>query len=540
MSVQYGKPLFGTVTEEYPVVETQNGKVAGENRDGVALFRGIPYGGRTDRNRRFQAPKAAKSWKGVRDCTRNAPINIQIGESVVASKNLQFFYSGGHPERFGTEHEPQSENCLYLNVLTPGIDEQKRPVLFYIHGGGYATNSGTIGMGADGLCREQDVVVVSLNHRLHFWGYLYLGDFDEQFRDSGNAGQLDLILALTWVRDNIAAFGGDPDNVTIYGESGGGGKINHLIHMPEAKGLFQKAVSISGSMPVGTLTREQASANAEVFLHKLGVAKQDCAKLLHMPSAQLMAAAMPEGDMFGQSLMSGKKKVDFMSFGPVADGIHMPDYFTSGYEVDGCCKDIPMIIGASEDEMACFVAEVSFDIHAENFREKLLEKGPMFELPLTEENVDEFMDAFENANRKKDTPDATFLKMISLASSLGNGAYKQAYQRAAGGCAPVYLYLNRIDVPHAYLLNRRYAWHTFDLPLQMRIVPFTELEDLSLAMSGMLGAFMRTDNPANGGYTWEPFTTQQKETMVFDDQIYMAEDPMKTEREAMEKILGEK
>ncbi len=539
MSEQYGKPVFGTVTEGYPKAKTCNGVVAGENREGVALFRGIPYGSRVDRNRRFQAPKPAKSWKGVKDCTRNAPLNIQIGESVVASKNLQFFYSGGHPERFGTEHEPQSENCLYLNVLTPGIDDRKRPVLFYIHGGGYATNSGTIGMGADGLCREQDVVVVSLNHRLHFWGYLYLGDFCERFRDSGNAGQLDLILALAWVKENIAAFGGDPDNVTIYGESGGGGKINHLIHMPEAKGLFQKAVSISGSMPVGILTKGQAAADAEVFLHKLGVKPQECEKLLEMPSAQMMAAAMPEGDMFGQSLMSGEKKVDFMSFAPVADDIHLPAHFATGYEVDDCCRDIPMIIGASEDEMACFVAETSFDIHADNFREKLLEKGPAFGLPLTEKNVDGFMEAFESANRKKDTPDATFLKMISQASSLGNGAYKQTYQRAAAGCAPAYLYLNRIDVPHAYLMNRRYAWHTFDLPLQMRIVPYIELEPLSRTMSGMLAAFMRTGSPSACGYIWEPFTAEKKETMVFDDQIYMAEDPMKIEREAMDAILAD-
>lgn len=537
MSEHYGNSIFGTVTEPYPAVETQNGKIAGENRDGVALFRGVPYGSRVDRNRRFQAAKPAKSWKGVRDCTQNAPINLQIGESVVASKNLQFFYSGGHPERFGTEHEPQSENCLYLNVLTPGLDGKKRPVLFYIHGGWYATNSGTIGIGADGLCREQDVVVVSLNHRLHFWGYLYLGDFNDRFRDSGTVGLLDIILALSWVRDNIEAFGGDPDNVTLYGESGGGGKINHLIHMPEAKGLFHKAVSISGSVPVGTMAREQASANAEVFLHKLGIKKQTCEKLLEMPSAQLMAAAMPDGDMFGQSLMNGEKKVDFMSFEPVADDIHMPDHFDTGYEADDCCKDIPMIIGASEDEMACFVAETSFDIHADNFREKLLEKGPVFGLPLTEKNVDGFMAAFESVNRKKETPDATFLKMISQASSLGNGAFKQAYQRAAADCAPAYLYLNRIDVPHAYLLNRRYAWHTFDLPLQMRIVPFAELEPLSQTMSGMLAAFMRTGNPSVDGYIWEPFTTQKRETMVFDDQIYMAEDPLKTEREAVEAIL---
>ncbi len=537
MSEQYGKPVFGTITEDYPIAETKNGKVAGENREGVALFRGIPYGSRVDRNRRFQTAKPAKSWKGVRDCTQNAPINLQIGESVVASQNLQFYYSGGHPERFGTAHEPQSENCLYLNVLTPGLDEKKRPVLFYIHGGGYATNSGTIAMGADGLCREQDVVVVSLNHRLHFWGYLYLGDFNDRFRDSGTVGQLDLILALSWVRENIEVFGGNPDNVTIYGESGGGGKINHLIHMPEAKGLFQKAVSISGSMPVGILTREQAAANAEIFLHRLGVKKHDCEKLLEMPSAQLMAAAVPEGDMFGQSLMNGEKKVDFMSFAPVADGIHMPDHFTTGYEVDDCCKDIPMIIGASEDEMACFVAESSFDIHEENFREKLLEKGPLFSLPLTEKNVDGFMKAFESVNRKKDTPDATFLKMISQASILGNGAYKQAYERAATDCAPVYLYLNRIDVPHVYLLNRRYAWHTFDLPLQMRIVPFVELENLSLTMSGMLAAFMRTGNPSVGNCIWEAFTTGKKETMVFDEQIYMAEDPMRTEREATEAVL---
>ena len=183
------------VTEKNPVVKTGSGKVMGETREGVAIFRGIPYGGDCGPGRRFMAPVPAASWEGVRDCTKNGPIAVQLGESVAASAAFREYFGGGHPELQGVLEEEQGENCLVLNVLTPDLTG-KRPVLFYIHGGGFTTNSGSIATGGDRLVREQNLVLVSVNHRLNAFGFLYLGDLDPKYKDSGNAGMLDLILAL--------------------------------------------------------------------------------------------------------------------------------------------------------------------------------------------------------------------------------------------------------------------------------------------------------------------------------------------------------
>ena len=174
------------VTEKNPVVKTGSGKVMGETRKGVAIFRGIPYGGDCGPGRRFMAPVPAESWEGVRDCTKNGPIAVQLGESVAASAAFREYFGGGHPELQGVLEEEQGENCLVLNVLTPDLTG-KRPVLFYIHGGGFTTNSGSIVTGGDRLVREQDLVLVSVNHRLNAFGFLYLGDLDPKYKDSGNS-----------------------------------------------------------------------------------------------------------------------------------------------------------------------------------------------------------------------------------------------------------------------------------------------------------------------------------------------------------------
>lgn len=270
---------FGTVTEQFPIGSTRYGKVIGENRQGVAVFRGILYGGRCDRERRFLPPQEPECWDGVRDCTKNGPICVQT-----AGSSSDFYSTAGHLEKYGLQYETQDENCLCLNVLTPGMDGKKRPVLVYIHGGGYSILSGTIALGSDKLVREQDVVVVSMNHRLHVFGYLYLGGLDERYRDSGNVGHLDLILALRWVRDNIAAFGGDPDCVTIMGESGGSEKVLALTHMPEAKGLFHRAIAISSFLPAGRTSPERATAYTRQVLKLLDVPENHLERLQELPA----------------------------------------------------------------------------------------------------------------------------------------------------------------------------------------------------------------------------------------------------------------
>ena len=192
----YGKPIYGTVDTPDPIVTATTGKVRGEKRGGVAIFRGIPYGDDCGGTRRFLPPMPAKNWEGVRDCTKNGPIAVQFGESISGSELFGPYFSGGKKELFGSADEKQSEDCLVLNVLTPGIDDKRRPVLVYMHGGGFATGSGTLVLGADNFCREEDIVVVGVNHRLNVFGYLHLGAFDRKYAEAGMAGMLDLVLAL--------------------------------------------------------------------------------------------------------------------------------------------------------------------------------------------------------------------------------------------------------------------------------------------------------------------------------------------------------
>jgi para-nitrobenzyl esterase len=232
--------------EQTRPVETRTGRVRGLRADGVSSFCGIPYGADTAA-RRFQSALPPLAWTGVRDCFAPGAQAPQAQEFAAmmppkpspAMQAVQALMSGAAA---GTVHS--SENCLVLNVFTPDASPaRKRPVMFWLHGGGFTSGSGSISSyDGSALCRRGDVVVVTINHRLNALGYLYLGNLHDDFADSGTVGQLDQILALQWVRENIEAFGGDPNCVTIFGESGGGAKVSALLAMPPAHGLFHRAI----------------------------------------------------------------------------------------------------------------------------------------------------------------------------------------------------------------------------------------------------------------------------------------------------------
>jgi len=222
-----------------PVAETVYGRVRGASVRGVHVFRGIPYGGPTEGAGRFMPPSKPAKWAGVRDATVTGPRCTQGEGNIFLHPIIGEYFGGGRADRVELARQTDSENCLVLNILTTGL-RGKRPVMVYLHGGGLASGSGLLTLYGDGLPREQDVVVVGVNHRLNVFGYTYLGGLSPKYA-TGNAGQLDLIAALEWVRDNIAQFGGDPAKVMIFGESGGGAKVSALLAMSAAKGLFHRA-----------------------------------------------------------------------------------------------------------------------------------------------------------------------------------------------------------------------------------------------------------------------------------------------------------
>ena len=339
---KYGKPIYGTVTELNPVVTTRHGLVLGESRDGVAIFRGIPYGANCGGARRWLPPLPAENWDGIRDCTKDINIAVQLTNTIPATSPAGMYFCGGKPERIRFEDQTQSEDCLVLNVLTPGIDHKKRPVLVYIHGGGYASGSGSLVLGADELAKEEDLVLVGVNHRLNVFGYLYLGAFNEKYAESGTAGMLDLVLALEWVRDNIERFGGDPDKVTIMGESGGGMKVSTLMAMEKAQGLFRHAIVESGSAPVGTISKEKAAEVARLVLEKLGLKPSELDKVTEIPARAIYDAAMSISEVQGA-----------LGFAPVGDGINLPFNTSETFDAPEISKDIPLLVGALKMSLLC-------------------------------------------------------------------------------------------------------------------------------------------------------------------------------------------
>lgn len=318
-------PAFAaTFTTPSPVASTRSGQVRGYVDSGINVFKGIPYGADTTK-RRFMPPLPPEPWSGVRDALAYGPASPQQSRSS----------------------ERASEDCLYLNVWTPGMrDGRQRPVMFYIHGGAYANGSGSSPL-YDGvrLCRRGDVVVVTVNHRLNAFGYLYLARFGgPELADSGNAGQLDLVLALEWVRDNISEFGGDPNNVMVFGQSGGGAKIATLMAMPAAKNLFHRAATMSGQQ-VTASGPLNATLRARVVLDALKLSPERAAEIRTVPAERLVEALSTRDPVlpFGG-----------VSFAPVLDERQLqrhPFY----PDAPAQSAHIPVIIGNTHDETRAFL-----------------------------------------------------------------------------------------------------------------------------------------------------------------------------------------
>ncbi len=514
--MKFGEGVFGHVKEDNPVVFTDKGPVVGEKRGNVSIFRGIPYGKDTT-GYRFLAPEEPDPWTEIRDCTRNGNICWQTGTSININPDEGAHFSGQHPERFGADTEVMSEDCLVVNVVTPGIDDNRRAVLFYIHGGGYAEGTGTLAIGTDDFVNEQDVVVVSLNHRLNLFGYMYLGDFDPKYKSSGVSGILDIVLALKWVQKNITAFGGDPKKVSIMGESGGGGKVSTLLAMEAAKGLFRGAVVESGSMPVATVSRFEGTQLVKDFLKAGGYDENDWQKLLTLPAARLLEIM---------------KSTSFR-ISPVADDIYL------NYNADGLhhsavpAEGVTIVVGCSEDELAGKRKKELYTATEENLRDELLKPqrtfGPMHIQLCTEDNVDAVLDVLYRTREKNQDANHLMNRVISIASFGSAVAQMRAEASNKNRKKPMYAYLVAYDSQHPMYPDAqgmKYSWHTADLPMQLRIVLNPESDKMSRTMANHMGAFLRTGNPSSEDMEWPPYTIEERKTMVFDDVCKIEREPL--------------
>jgi para-nitrobenzyl esterase len=502
---QHAKPAAasGSVAAS-TTVETQYGKVRGASVQGVNIFRGIPYGGPSEGAARFLPPSKPAKWAGIRDATQTGPRCVQGAGSIFLNATIGEYFRGSR-DRTELSQEKESENCLILNVLTPGL-KGKRPVMIYIHGGGFSNLSSLLTLFADAFPREQDVVLVGINHRLSVFGYLYLGGLSDKYA-VGNAGQLDLIAALEWVRDNISHFGGDPKNVTIFGESGGGEKISTLLAMPGAKGLFHRAIVESGSL-LHVDDKETATRNAKTLLTKLGLAENQVDELQSVPAHKLLAAATGGGPM---------------EYGPVVDGRSIPQQ-TWDPKAPEISVSIPMIIGNCKDESTLFSLqdEALFHLDEAGLRDRVVKAG------IPESEVNRLLAAYHR-DHPKDTPSDIYFRISTDRGARWN-AVRQAELKIESGKASVYMYYFAWDTHLAD--GKVKAFHTAELPLAMRLVRYPESEQLSEQISGAWAAFARHGSPNRSGLPdWPAYSTTQRATMIFNaGKSEAADDPDGEER----------
>ena len=508
------------------IAGTTAGNVCGMTERGVFAFKGVPYGASTGGNHRFLPPGPAEPWTGIRYAGDFGPICYQTGFLVDETRNYANARTEGH-----IRYLPQSENCLVLNVWTPGMqDGGKRPVMVWLHGRGHYGGAASEGMynGAN-LAKRGNVVVVTVNHRLNVFGYLYLEEIGgKEFRGSGIAGELDIVLAPEWVKTNITAFGGDPGNVTIFGESGGGAKVSFLMGMPSAKGLFHRAIIQSGPAIRGVDAKD-ATAYTERLLVKLGIKANEIDKLRQIPAQQLLLSADRVSEKPAANL-TGRVISDLMRLQPVVDGHYLPAHPFDPVAAP-TAVDIPLIIGTNRDENATYLV-------ADPRRRRLTEPELRTRLiPLLGDRLDHVLGVYMKT-RPNDTPWDLYTGITSEA--FRRSSIRLAERKLQGGTAPVYMYL--FTYVSNFLGGLFKAGHgteisfvfdnTDDVPLAG---DKPEKYQVASAMSEAWIAYACTGNPSHPGIPkWEPYTLNKRNTMLFNVQSRLEVDPAREELDAWE------
>lgn len=505
-------PTLARAAEE-PVAETRHGRVGGVVDRGVSVFKAIPYGADTAGANRFRRSKPPASWSGVRPAKAYGDQCPQVG--ILAT--------GIYASR-GPQH-PDSENCLVLNVWTPQVAKGRRPVMVWLHGGGFESGSGSnIWYDGVNLCNRGDVVVVTINHRLNVFGFAYLaGLAGEGFADSGMTGMLDIVDALKWVRENIAAFGGDPSNVTVFGESGGGRKISVLAAMPEAKGLFHRGIIQSGSA-LRMRTADDATRNTGRLLKILEIAPANAARLADVPTRALLDAGLAASKATNASLPSE------FSFVPVIDGhnlSHDPFVPTAPPE----SADVPLIIGWTRTETSRLIGARdpdTFHLDEAGLKAKVATYVPSAD-------VDKLVAGFRAANPQASPSDLFFL--ITTGTGVRGEVLTQVQGKAALGRAPVYSYC--LDWKTPVDGGKWKSPHGLDIPFVFDTValapsltgPVTEqTRALSDDMTGAWLAFAKTGKPGTARLAWPAYDLKRRATMVFDTPSRVVDDAFGAER----------
>lgn len=489
-------------SSETAVAQTESGKVGGFLQDGIYIYKGIPYA----KAERFMPPQPADKWEGVRSSRMfgpTCPQAVRMGWGA-DEHAFAFHWDDGYP----------GEDCLRVNIWTPGLnDGKKRPVMVWLHGGGYAAGSGQELPSYDGfnLAKKGDAVVVTLNHRLNVLGFLDLSAYGDKYAKSGNAGLLDLVAALQWVNKNIAAFGGDAQNVTIFGQSGGGGKVSTLLATPSAKGLYHKAIVQSGSM-LRTMDAKYSRRIGAAVMDELGLKASQIDELQKMPYERLLAA----GEKAVAKVKAEAEKEDGVStfiFGwaPTVDGDVLPAQ-PFDPQAPAQSKDVPVMIGTT-------LHEFTMSTYVPAFRTITKEKAVEFLKQRYGDRTDDFLAAFEKAYpgyQPKDLVDVDFV--------FRPGAVEQARLKAAQQGAPVYMYMFAWESPVLDGMFR--STHCMEIPFAFNNAVLhasmtgggAEAQALAEKMSGAWLNFARTGNPnAEGLPQWDAYTEEGGATMFFNN-----------------------
>lgn len=507
--------------DDVPVLETTGGKLKGYYYNGEYIFKGVPYA----HAERFQMPEEAR-WEGIKEAVSYGFVCPLMNWDTPNAELMV-------PHRYW----PQDEHCQNLNIWTKSIDsEKKRPVIVWLHGGGYFAGSSIEQVAYDGfnMCMNGDVVVVSVNHRLNILGYLDLSPFGEKYANSGNAGHADMVAALKWVHNNIALFGGDPENVTIFGQSGGGMKVADLMQIPDADGLFHRGLIMSG-VSCKTLMPSCTGDGKEIvkaILQELGIAEEEVEKLETVPYSQLVNAYTKVSP--GIAMKGG-----YTGGGPLIGEYYKGNPLDYGFREHAF--EIPLMVGSVFGEFSFMPSEYD--------KNKLSDeeiKGIVSSV--YKERADEMIELFKTTYPGKNVTD-----LLSVDRVMRQPSKQLAKLHAAGNKAKTYLYDFTLEFP---IHHNKIAWHCSDIPFFFHNTDLVEVcqipevgEKLESQMFQAFMSFAETGTPKSDMLPlWENVTEEKEPTMIFDreceirynfdDELYEKIDSILPPLNLMEMLMG--